>query len=75
MADCNKDDRRGSVISGFIILGVGLYFLGVNMDYIPPVGDSWPVFLVIVGAALIIGNVFKKRSSEDSDNMPPNPGA
>jgi len=75
MADCNKDDRRGSAVSGFIILGVGLYFLGVNMDYIPPVGESWPVFLVIVGAALIFGNVFKKRRPDDSNMMPPTPGA
>jgi hypothetical protein len=74
MADCKKDDRRGSVLSGFIILGVGLYFLGVNMDYIPPVGDSWPVFLVIVGAALILGNIFKGRRSSDTDIDSPPPG-
>jgi hypothetical protein len=75
MADCKKDDRRGSAISGFIILGVGLYFLAVNLRYIPSVGDSWPVFLVIVGAALILGNLFRNRRRDDSDMSPPNPGA
>lgn len=70
MADCRKDDSRGSVVSGIIILGVGLYFLAVNMGGLPGPGESWPVFLVIVGVALIVGNLFKKRRNDDP-NQPP----
>jgi hypothetical protein len=73
MADCRKDDRGGSVLSGIIVLGVGLFFLGVNMDILPPVGESWPMFLVIVGVALILGNVLKKQRSGDNSNSPPGP--
>jgi hypothetical protein len=71
MSDYTKGDGRGSVVSGIIILGIGLYFLGVNWEYLPPVGESWPFFLVIVGAALIAGNLFKRRSSAGESGPPP----
>ena len=61
------------MVSGIIILGIGLYFLGVNMDYLPPVGDSWPVFLVIVGVALIAGNLLRRKQPDDELNPPPPP--
>ena len=73
MSDFRKSDNRSSVVSGIIILGVGLYFLGVNWEYLPPVGDSWPFFLVIVGIALIVGNLFRRRRSEEGPGAPPTP--
>lgn len=69
MTNCKKDDGHGSMVGGIIVLGIGLYFLAWNMDMIPHPGESWPVFLIIVGIALVIGNLFKKRS--DSDPNPP----
>lgn len=69
MADCNKDDGRGSMIGGIIVLGIGLYFLAWRMDYIPAPGDSWPMFLIIVGIALIVGNLMKRRSGNDRDQQ------
>lgn len=72
MSDCRKNDSRGSIVSGIIVLGVGLLFLGVNMDILPSMSQSWPVFLVIVGVALIVGNLLKKRAS-DQDQAPPPP--
>ncbi|MCX6835737.1 MAG: DUF5668 domain-containing protein [candidate division Zixibacteria bacterium] len=73
MSDYTKNDGRSSIVSGIIILGVGLYFLGVNWEYLPPVSDSWPFFLVIVGVALIVGNLFRRRRSEQESGTPPPP--
>jgi len=70
MADCRKSDGRGSPVAGVIILGIGLYFLAVQMDYLPSVGKSWPIFLVIVGVALIVGALFRKRRPRD-ESAPP----
>jgi hypothetical protein len=72
MSDYTKRDGRGSIVSGVIVLGVGLYFLGVNWDFLPPVGDSWPFFLVIVGVALIVGNLYRREQSAD-EPQPPSP--
>lgn len=73
MTDCKKDDARGSIIGGVIVLGVGLYFLAMNMDMIPGPGDSWPIFLIIVGLALVIGNLFRRKSNDSGpdSNQPP----
>lgn len=49
------------VMGGSIVLGIGLMFLLVNLRVLPRIQDSWPVMLIIVGAAIIIGSVFKKR--------------
>lgn len=75
MSNCSKHDGRGSIVGGIIVLGVGLYFLGVNWDYLPPVSDSWPFFLVIVGVALIVGNFFRpwRRDHEPQPPSPPRP--
>jgi hypothetical protein len=69
MTDCNKDDGHGSMIGGIIVLGVGLYFLAWNSDLIPDPGESWPIFLIIVGIALVIGNIFKKKPADDSNQQ------
>ena len=69
MTDCNKDDGRGSMVGGIIVLGVGLYFLAWNMDIIPDPGESWPIFMIIVGIALVIGNLFKNKSTNDSNQQ------
>jgi len=73
MSDYTKNEGRGSIVSGIIILGVGLYFLGVNWDYLPPVGESWPFFLVIAGVALIVGNLFRRRGSNKEPGPPTRP--
>ena len=73
MSDYTKNDGRSSIVSGIIILGVGLYFLGVNWEFLPPVGESWPFFLVIVGVALIAGTLFRRRRTEQEPAPPPSP--
>lgn len=73
MSSDTKCDRRGSPVGGVIILGIGLYFLAVQMDYLPPVGRSWPIFLVIVGVALIVGSFFRKNRNGGDREAPPAP--
>ena len=50
-----KVDRqqRRPLVSGLIYLGLGIYLLMLFQEIIPSVEDSWPVVLIIIGAALI----------------------
>ena len=57
-------DRRGSMFAGLVMVGVGTIFLLVNLGYIPNIGEMWPLFPIIVGLALIIGSMRKKKSAE-----------
>jgi hypothetical protein len=56
-----KEDRHGMVIGGIIVLGIGVFFLLSNLDIIPDVGKMWPLILVVVGIALLIGAVLKRE--------------
>jgi len=46
----------GSVIGGVVIILIGLAFL-VQYTYGIPWGEMWPIFLVVIGLAIIIGTV------------------
>jgi hypothetical protein len=74
MSNCAKNSNRGSIVSGIIILGIGLYFLAVNQHIIPTPGRSWPFFLVIVGVALIIGHIVGGQHQDKNPPPPPTPG-
>jgi membrane-bound ClpP family serine protease len=50
-----RRSTRGPLIAGIVLLLVGFYFLLERFDLLPPIATSWPVILMIVGAALIIG--------------------
>jgi uncharacterized membrane protein HdeD (DUF308 family) len=56
-----KEDRHGMVIGGIIVLGIGVLFLLSNLDVIPNIGKMWPLILVVVGLALLIGAVVKRE--------------
>jgi hypothetical protein len=56
-----KEDRHGMVIGGIIVLGIGMLFLLSNLDIIPDIGKMWPLILVVVGIALLIGAVIKRE--------------
>lgn len=49
--------KRHSLTGGIIVLGIGLLFLLVNLDVIPPMRKSWPIFLIIVGIALVVARI------------------
>ncbi|MEE8576401.1 MAG: DUF5668 domain-containing protein [candidate division Zixibacteria bacterium] len=56
----NRKEKRRPIISGLIFLCLGIYLmLGMhtNLD----LEDSWPVFIILAGAALIIGAMRRKE--------------
>ena len=59
-----KEDRRGMVIGGLIVLGIGLVFLLGNLGIIPYIDQTWPLILVVIGLALLIGAAVKKDKPE-----------
>ncbi|MCP4703204.1 MAG: hypothetical protein GY865_01220 [candidate division Zixibacteria bacterium] len=70
MTDMEKNDaesRSGQMIGGLIVLGVGSLFLLVNYDIIPPLDESWPFFMIIVGVSLIAGALFKKKKRSETE--------
>ena len=57
----DRNSRTGrfnhGMTGGLIVLGLGLYFLLVNLDLLPPARKTWPVILIVVGAVLIISKL------------------
>jgi hypothetical protein len=64
-----KEDRHGMVIGGLIVLGIGVIFLLSNLDIIPDLGKMWPLILVVIGIALLIGAVVKKEKGKKEDEI------
>ena len=61
--------RRPPIVSGFIYLGLGLFLLWVDLQDFQ---DTWPILIIVVGIALMIGAMLKgKRSSDDTAPPPP----
>ena len=52
--------QRRPLVSGVIWLGVGIYLLLLFNEVIPSVEDSWPVVLIVIGAAFIARGIFRK---------------
>ena len=61
-----QDDRSGLLIGGSILIGIGLLFLLINLDVLPHMGDSWPIIIIVIGIALIIGGFAKKKRSDET---------
>ncbi|MCK4428226.1 MAG: hypothetical protein KAW16_07080 [candidate division Zixibacteria bacterium] len=60
-----KEGRHGMVIGGIIVLGIGIVFLLSNLRIIPHIGEMWPLILVVVGVALLIGAIVKKEPKKE----------
>lgn len=72
MADNERmeaESRSGKLIGGCIVTGVGILFLLINYDILPPMEDTWPFFMIIVGISLIIGAFVKKKKKEENSNI------
>jgi hypothetical protein len=69
-----KSKGNGSISAGFIMIGTGLVFLLSNMGVIPGIDETWPLFLIIVGASLLIG-ALRDRNAPDpvTPIAPPEP--
>jgi len=57
----HADERRGMLVGGLIVFGIGVFFLLVQLDIIPDLRRMWPIFPIIVGLALIVGSFKRKR--------------
>jgi hypothetical protein len=72
-----KDDRHGKLIGGIILIGIGLVFLLSNWGIIPDFSESWPIVLVVIGFALILGarrkGEEKKATEQKPGEAPPPP--
>jgi len=60
------DDRSGLLIGGTILIGIGLLFLLINLDILPNMGKSWPIIIIVIGAALIFGGFGKKKKIDET---------
>jgi len=64
MEQNSKKDSRSNLIGGIILIGVGFIFLLSNLGIVPHIGTMWPLFLIIVGIAIIVGG--SRRKKKDS---------
>lgn len=56
--------KEGSLVGGLILVGIGTYFLLRELGILTVgLGRLWPVILIIVGVALIIGHFHESRHS------------
>jgi hypothetical protein len=58
MSDDNskkRDDRSGTIMAAMGMIGVGVVFLLINLNILPSWRDSWPIFLIAIGVAMVIG--------------------
>jgi hypothetical protein len=55
-------DRRGTVITAVIFIGIGAYLLLANLNVIPPypITQMWPGIVVLVGILFWLGYIFGK---------------
>ncbi|MBI5868082.1 MAG: hypothetical protein HZB43_07330 [candidate division Zixibacteria bacterium] len=59
----NKDERS-RLVGGIIVGGIGMVFLLSNLDVIPRIGRMWPLFLVVIGFALLVGAMRGRGGSD-----------
>ncbi|MEW5924281.1 MAG: DUF5668 domain-containing protein [Candidatus Zixiibacteriota bacterium] len=64
-----KKTNSGQIIGGIIVTGIGILFLLVNLGIIPGLEDTWPVFIIIVGLALIVGSMRKRGKKDVNEGM------
>lgn len=60
-----KDSGGDMMMGGIIMVGIGLVFLLSNLGILPEIGDLWPAFIIVVGIALIVNAMSKKKKSSD----------
>ncbi len=57
------EHRKHPLISGIVFLGIGLFLLAVNYGYLPSVDESWPVIIILIGVAILISTLTRRRRS------------
>lgn len=66
--------KTSSLTAGIILTGIGIIFLLTNAHIIPRISRSWPLILIVVGAALLVGAMRDGRQSQSSGTTPTDPG-
>ena len=72
MSDTKPKRRKsphGKMVSGIILLGIGVLFLLNNFDILF-IDESWPLILIVVGIALLVGAWLRKQD-EKTTAAPP----
>lgn len=64
-----KNSARGKMVTGIILLGIGVLFLLNNFDVLF-IDESWPLILIIIGIALLVGAWFRKHDEESTATPP-----
>jgi hypothetical protein len=52
--------QRRPLVSGVVLLGLGVYFMLMAYELVPGIDDSWPIILIIIGAALMIRGLIRR---------------
>lgn len=60
---------HGKMVTGIILLGIGVLFLLNNFDILF-IDESWPLILVVVGVALLVGAWIRKHDEESAATPP-----
>lgn len=66
-----EEDKSKSQITsenkfvGFVLLGLGILFFLTNWGIIPSLHRTWPLILVVVGLAFLLGLAGKEKSSKE----------
>jgi hypothetical protein len=62
-----KKTRR-PVVSGFILILIGLFLWFAQLNILE---ETWPVFIILLGAALIFGSFFARKKEHHGYVSPP----
>ena len=62
--------KRRPIISGFFWLLLGLFLLGQSYDVIPSLENSWPILIIILGLAILLGTVVRGRKRGPESSQP-----
>lgn len=62
----DEKNQRGKMVTGIILTGIGVLFLLHNFDILF-IHESWPFILIVIGLAMLIGAMFRKKDSESGE--------
>jgi hypothetical protein len=60
MAENQAVHQRRPLVSGIIWLGLGIFLLLLVNEWIPDIEFSWPIILIVIGAALTIRGLVRR---------------
>ena len=63
-------EKRRPVISGVILIGLGLFLLLTSHDLIDA-ERAWPLLIIVVGGAIIATAMTKKEPPREQQGTPP----